>query len=90
MGRTATRARLPASTPSSGTQGPDTINAGLGNDAVCGLGGADKLFGQGGGGDNLVGGLGVDRLDGDRPPTSVLRGPGVDVGISCENEVGIP
>lgn len=72
-----------------GTQGPDTINAGLGNDGVCGLGGADRLFGQGGG-DNLVGGLGADRLDGGPANDECFGGPGADVGIACENQVGIP
>ncbi len=70
-----------------GTSGRDIINAGGGNDIVCGLGDDDSIFG-GAGNDLLVGGpgrdiiagsLGDDTLHGGRGRDLLIGGPGLDI-----------
>jgi Ca2+-binding RTX toxin-like protein len=60
-----------------GTDGPDNLSGGPGNDILIGLGGNDRLYG-GGGDDILCGGPGDDRLDGGSGDDTLVGGPGSD------------
>jgi hypothetical protein len=60
-----------------GTEGPDTVNAGAGDDCVDGLGGRDDLRG-GPGVDTIDGQKGNDRIRGDRGRGNLRGGTGND------------
>lgn len=58
---------------------------------MCGLAGNDRLSGQGGNGDILIGGSGADRLDGGPGSgDNCSGGPGPDTRFGCEISTGFP
>ena len=60
-----------------GTPGADFIDAGAGDDTICGLGGADTIF-AGGGADYVEGGDGADQIFGEGGNDIIFGGTGPD------------
>ena len=60
-----------------GTSGSDFIDAGAGDDTICGMGGADMIL-AGGGADYVEGGNGADRIFGEGGNDIIFAGPGAD------------
>lgn len=69
-----------------GTQKPNYLPGGGGDDVLIGLGGADTLMG-GKGDDRLDGGAGNDLLDGGPDRDRISAGPGSDTVLAVDGEI---
>jgi Ca2+-binding RTX toxin-like protein len=79
-----------------GSNAPQTLTGGRGNDVLCGLGGKDTLLGRRGrdrlfggrGADDLNGGDGADRLKGGLGSDVHLGRPGPDILVAVDGQAG--